>query len=144
MEGKVAVSGYFNPLHIGHLTMFREAKKLGDYLIVIVNNDYQVELKGSIPFMSQEDRCEIVSSIKGVDKVILSIDEDATVCKTLSLVRPDVFAKGGDRKLSDNTIPEVAICEFLRIRIVDNVCPQLRQSSLMLNKYLLELKLNGK
>lgn len=60
------MSGYFNPLHVGHLKMFKEAKKLGDKLVVIVNNDAQVKLKGSFPFMTQADRLEIVKAIKWV------------------------------------------------------------------------------
>ena len=67
---KVAVSGYFNPLHIGHIRLLKEAKELGDYLVVILNNDQQVKLKGSVPFMSIEDRKEIVLAIKYVDEVI--------------------------------------------------------------------------
>ena len=136
MEGNkiVAVSGYFNPLHVGHIEMFRVSKLLGDYLVVIVNNDYQVKLKGTIPFMNEFDRLKIVSSIRYVDEVFLSIDGDKTVCKSLKAVHPYIFAKGGDRKICDRSIPEMSICEELGIIVIDNVCPQLRQSSEILKK----------
>ncbi len=115
----VAVSGYFNPLHIGHVRYLKEAKKLGTKLIVIINSDKQCKLKGSFAFMNEKERAEIVSSLKPVDEVVLSIDNDKTVCKTLESIKPDIFAKGGDRTL-DN-IPEKEICEKLGIKMVFNV-----------------------
>lgn len=111
----VATSGYFNPLHIGHIRLLKEAKALGDYLVVIVNNDEQVKLKGSKPFMNEKERIEIVKAIKYVDKVVLSIDKDRTVIKTLSRISPDIFVKGGDSS-SENT-PELS----LNIPIIFNV-----------------------
>ncbi|MFA4871561.1 MAG: adenylyltransferase/cytidyltransferase family protein [Patescibacteria group bacterium] len=116
---KVAVSGYFNPLHVGHLQMIREAKKLGDYLVVIVNNNEQVKLKGSIPFMTEQDRAEIVRALKDVDEVFIAIDKDRSVCESLRAVKPDIFANGGDRNAGN--IPEAAVCEELGIEIIDNV-----------------------
>ncbi|KKS34112.1 MAG: Glycerol-3-phosphate cytidylyltransferase [Parcubacteria group bacterium GW2011_GWC2_42_12] len=113
----VAVSGYFNPLHVGHLEMMEKAKKLGDRLVVIVNNDYQVKLKGSVPFLNQIDRMKIVSAIKWVDEVFLSIDRDASVCRSLDRIKPDIFAKGGDRNVGN--IPEVAVCRRRHIKIID-------------------------
>lgn len=116
----VAVSGYFNPLHCGHLKMFEEAKKLGYFLVVIVNNDKQVALKGSVPFMNENDRAYIVSKIKDVDEVFISIDEDRTVCKSLDAVGGiDIFANGGDR--NNKNIPETAVCKRLKIKMVDGV-----------------------
>ena len=94
---KVAISGYFDPIHIGHLEYIRLARELGGYLIVIVNSDKQAVLKKGKPFMCEDDRLTIVSQIKGVDEVIVSIDDDKTVCKTLDLIKPDIFANGGDR-----------------------------------------------
>ena len=105
----IAVSGYFNPLHVGHIGYLKEAKELGDRLIVILNNDRQVELKGSTPFMTVEERKEILESLECVDEVVVSIDEDRTVCKTLELVNPSIFAKGGDSEYSN--IPEVEVCK---------------------------------
>ncbi len=127
----VAVSGYFNPLHIGHLEMINKAKKLGDRLVVIVNNDHQVKLKGSVPFMNQADRMKIVSAIKGVDKVFLSIDKDKTVIKSLAKIRPDVFANGGDRK-SFGDVPEYEVCQKLKIKMVDGLGKKIRASSTLI------------
>jgi len=116
----VAVSGYFNPLHVGHLKMIEEAKRLGDLLVVIVNSDAQVKIKGSVPFMNNRDRMRIVKALKSVDKVVLSIDKDKTVCKTLAKIKPNIFANGGDRA-SAKDIPETAVCEQLGIKMVFNV-----------------------
>lgn len=115
----VAISGYFNPIHVGHLKMVEEAKKLGEYLIVIINNDKQVELKGSIPFMDENDRAEIVKALKWVDQVFISIDNDKTVCQSLKKIKPDIFANGGDRKAGN--IPEDKICDDLNIKMINNV-----------------------
>ena len=125
---RVAVSGYFNPLHVGHLEMFAKAKKLGNYLIAIVNNDRQVALKGSVPFMSEADRLEIVGALQWVDEVVLAIDKDKTVRRTLAKVRPHIFANGGDRK-SLNDVPEYDICQKLGITMVDGLGKKIRASS---------------
>ncbi len=115
----VATSGYFNPLHIGHLRCLQAAKKLGTKLVVIINSDDQVRVKGSAAFMPEKERMEIVKALKPVDEIVLSVDKDLTVCKSLELVKPDIFAKGGDRTL-DN-IPEVPVCEKLGIKMVFGV-----------------------
>ena len=83
MRKAIIVSGYFNPIHKGHLEYFKNAKQHADYLFVIVNSDLQRELKGSKPFQDEKERMIIVNSIKGVDKAILSIDKDRTVCETI-------------------------------------------------------------
>jgi len=124
----VAVSGYFNPLHVGHLEMIEMAKKLGDRLVVIINSDYQVKLKGSYPFMKEEDRIKIISALRDVDEVFLSIDKDKTVCKSLEKINPDIFANGGDRK-SFNDVPEYEICQRLNIEMVDGLGDKIRASS---------------
>ena len=126
----VAVSGYFNPIHVGHLEMIKEAKKLGDYLIAIVNNDKQVELKESIPFMCLKDRAEIVKAIKGVDEIFISIDQDKSVCKSLQAIKPDIFAQGGDR--NESNIPEAKICKELNIKMIDRCGKKIRSSSILL------------
>ncbi len=108
---KVCTSGYFNPLHIGHIRLIQEAKALGDWLTVIVNNDDQVLLKGSKVFMSEIERCQIIKALACVDEVILSVDNDRTVCKTLTLISPDIFAKGGDS--TPDNVPEQAICKVV-------------------------------
>ena len=129
----IAVSGYFNPIHVGHLRLLKEAKKLGDFLVVIVNNDKQVKLKGSVPFMKEKDRVEIVKEIRCVDKVVLEIDNHRSVCKTLTQIKPDIFANGGDRNKAN--IPEDAICKKYNIKMVDNVGgKKLRSSSTILKK----------
>ena len=109
----VAVSGYFDPIHVGHLEYLRLSKKLGDKLVVIVNNNHQCILKKGKPFMDEMDRLEIVKSLEMVDEVFLSIDTDKTVCASLEAIKPDVFANGGDRDKSN--IPEMSVdgIEFL-------------------------------
>ena len=126
----VAVSGYFNPLHVGHLEMIEKAKQLGDQLVVIVNNDYQVGLKGSVPFLNQSDRVRIVSAIKWVNKVFLSIDKDKTVCQSLAKVKPNIFEQGGDR--NEGNIPEAKICHRLGIKMVDGLGGKIRSSSILI------------
>lgn len=129
----VAVSGYFNPLHIGHLEMIARAKKLGDKLVVIVNNDKQVALKGSVPFMSEKDRVQVIAALRDVDQVVLSVDKDKTVCLSLAKVKPDIFANGGDRK-SIGDVPEYPICQKLGIKMVDGLGKKIRASSEMIAK----------
>lgn len=123
----VCTSGYYNPFHIGHLALFKEAIKYGDYLIVIVNNDEQVKLKGSDIFMDEKERIEIIKSIKYVHKVILSIDKDRTIKETLKKINPAVFLKGGD-STAENT-PELEICKNLGIKVVFGVGGEKIQSS---------------
>ena len=108
----IAISGYFNPIHSGHIDYIKSAKQRGDILVVIVNNDNQVKLKGSVPFQDENERFKIVNNIKGVDRTILSIDKDSTVCESLRLVHKTYqddpffdemfFCNGGDRG-KDNT-----------------------------------------
>lgn len=109
---KVCVSGGFDPVHIGHLRMFEDAKKLGDYLIVIVNNDNWLVSKKGYHFMQESDRKEIIQAFRCVNEVVItSHREDSTdmsVCDELLKIKPDIFANGGDRK-SDN-IPEYKLC----------------------------------
>ena len=123
----VAVSGYFDPIHVGHLEYLRLSKKLGDKLVVIVNNNHQCVLKKGKPFMDEKDRVLIVKNIKAVDEVFLSIDEDKTVCKSLKKVNPDVFANGGDRK--NYEIPESKVCKENNIEIIDGLGDKIRSSS---------------
>ncbi|MDO8467782.1 MAG: adenylyltransferase/cytidyltransferase family protein [Nanoarchaeota archaeon] len=125
---KVAISGYFDPVHIGHIDLMKRARKLGDYLIVIVNNDFQAKLKKGRSFMSEKERVEIIKSLKFVDEVVLSIDMDRTVRKTLELVKPDIFANGGDR-ITDEDVPEKEICDKFGIRMMNNLGEKLQSSS---------------
>ena len=123
----VATSGYFDPLHVGHLECLELAKQLGDKLIVIVNSDLQAKLKKGRSFMSENDRMKIVSALKCVDEVFLSIDKDKTQCKSLEYLKPNIFAKGGDRL--SNEIPESKTCHELGIEIIDGLGDKIRSSS---------------
>ena len=116
-ERIVVVSGYFNPIHIGHLDMMEQAKKLGDRLVVIVNNDEQQILKKDRIIIPVEERARIVRALKIVDEVVISIDLDETVCKTLEMIQPDIFANGGDRK-NEASIPESYICDMINCELV--------------------------
>ena len=123
----VAVSGYFDPIHVGHLEYLEFAKKLGNKLIVIVNNNHQCALKKGKPFMDELDRVRIVKSLEMVDDVFLSIDTDKSVCKSLEEIKPDIFANGGDRAASE--VPESAICRKYNIKMVDGLGDKIRSSS---------------
>ena len=124
---KIALSGFFDPIHVGHIEYINNAKKLGDWLVVIVNNNNQCALKKGKYFMDEKDRVLIVKNIKAVDEVFLSIDEDKTVCKSLKAVNPDVFANGGDRK--NYEIPESKVCKENNIQIIDGLGDKIRSSS---------------
>ena len=124
---RVAVSGYFDPIHIGHLEYLRMAKELGDSLVVIVNNNYQCKLKKGKHFMDENDRVEIVKALRFVDEVFLSIDNDRTVCKSLEEIKPDIFANGGDRAASE--VPETPVCKKFNIKMVDGLGDKIRSSS---------------
>lgn len=126
----VAASGYFNPLHRGHVEYLERAKSLGDKLIVIVNSDHQRALKGSKEFMHQEERMIIVQALRCVDEVVLSVDKDSTVCDTLRMIKPDIFAKGGDRFATE--IPESKVCDELAIQMVDGLGNKIQSSSWLL------------
>ena len=129
----VAVSGYFNPLHVGHLDMIEMASKLGNKLAVIINNDRQVKIKGSVPFMSLADRVRIIAALRDVDEVFVSIDNDKTVCKSLAKIKPDIFANGGDRH-NINDVPEYPICQKLGIAMVDGLGKKIRASSELIKR----------
>ena len=124
---KIAISGYFDPIHVGHIEYINNAKKLGDWLVVIVNNNNQCALKKGKYFMDEKDRVLIVKNIKAVDEVFLSIDKDKTVCKSLKKINPDVFANGGDRK--NYEIPESKVCKENNIQIIDGMGDKIRSSS---------------
>ena len=130
----IVVSGYFNPIHKGHIEYFQKAKNMADILFVIVNSDYQRELKGSKPFQDESERLIIVNNIKAVDKVFLSIDKNRTVCNTIEKIFNEFgsefklyFANGGDQ--NNNTIPEKDVCEKLGIELVDGLGDKIQSSS---------------
>ena len=124
---RVAVSGYFDPVHVGHLEYLKLAKKLGEKLVVIINNNHQCVLKKGKPFMDEADRVEIVKNLKMVDEVFLSIDKDKTVCASLEVLKPDIFANGGDR--STNEVPESSVCKKYNIKMIDGLGDKIRSSS---------------
>ena len=126
-EVVVAVSGYFDPIHVGHLEYLQLASKLGDKLIVIVNNNHQAKLKKGEFFMDEKDRIQIVAALRCVDEVFLSIDTDSSVCKSLEAVKPNIFANGGDRSLDE--IPETAVMKKYDIKLVDGLGDKIRSSS---------------
>ena len=139
MRKAIIVSGYFNPIHKGHLEYFKNAKQHADFLFVIVNSDLQRKLKGSKPFQDEKERMIIVDSIKGVDKAILSIDKDRTVCETIKKIAQEygeefslAFANGGDQ--NNDTIPEKPVCEQLGVELVDGLGDKIQSSSWLLNK----------
>ncbi len=131
----VITSGYYDPLHVGHLECFQQAKELGDRLLVIVNNDHQAHLKKSMRFMCHEDRVKIVGALSCVDEVFLSIDTDKSVCLSLEYVfdrygagyKEVIFAKGGDRFSTE--IPEAEVCNRRGIKMVDGLGAKIRSSS---------------
>ena len=134
----IIVSGYFNPIHKGHIEYFNQAKALADELFVIVNNDSQRILKGSTEFQKEQERIFIVSNIKSVDHCILSIDQDRTVIKTIEKISQDFgqeydlnFANGGDQ--NNNTIPERSICDQMGISLIDGLGDKIQSSSWLLD-----------
>jgi len=141
----VAVSGGFDPIHVGHIRLFREAKKLGDKLTVIINNDNWLEKKKGRVFMPQEERKEIIEALECVDGVIITAHgknpKDMSVCEELKEIRPDIFANGGDRK--EDNVPEVELCKQLGIEMAWNVGGgKIRSSSELFKKYGKENKVD--
>lgn len=141
MKKIIINSGYFNPLHIGHINLIRESKKLGDFLVVIVNNDDQVKVKGSIPFMPAQERAEIIRALRYADDVVLSIDKDGSVKESLKMVAQKYpgelfFALGGDR--NSGNILEVEVCKEFNIKIINGIGGEKIQSSSWLLKKIIK------
>jgi cytidyltransferase-like protein len=135
----IIVSGYFNPIHKGHLEYFNNAKGLADELFVIVNSDVQRALKGSKEFQKEEERLFIVQNIKAVDKAIIAVDTDRTVCASIQAIFETYgqeyelgFANGGDQ--DNHSIPEAPICTQLKIKLIDGLGDKIQSSSWLLNK----------
>ena len=139
MKKAIIVSGYFNPLHKGHLELFEKAKEAGDALIVIVNNDKQREIKGSSFFMDEAERVQIIRSLSIVDMAWISIYEDSTQNETLKLMVEKfyetyklAFANGGDQ--NNDTIPEADVCRQYNIELIDGLGDKIQSSSWLLKK----------
>lgn len=135
----IIVSGYFNPIHKGHIEYFQNARANGDKLFVIVNSDFQRALKGSKEFQNEEERLFIVESLRLVDKCFLSIDKDRTVVKSIKMIFNQfgneyqlAFANGGDQ--NNDIIPERPICEELGVELIDGLGDKIQSSSWLLNK----------
>ncbi len=133
----IIVSGYFNPIHKSHIEYFQNAKSFGEKLFVIVNSDFQRELKGSKEFQDEKERLFIVENLKSVDKCFLSIDRDRTVVESIKMIFNEfsneyqlLFANGGDQ--NNNTIPERSICEELGIELIDGLGGKIQSSSWLL------------
>lgn len=127
----VIISGYFNPLHGGHLDMIEAAAKLGDRLVVVVNNDKQQILKKGKIILDEDNRTRLLRALRDVDEVVLSLDDDPTVIKTLEFIAKQyhgeqlIFAQGGDRD-SDKVNPEADVCSKYGITIVYGVGTEIR------------------
>lgn len=126
MKTVAVVSGYFNPVHIGHVRLVEAARKLGDQLVVIVNNDLQqLQKKGKI-ILAEDERIEVVRALRAVDQAVLAVDEDRTVCRTLEQVAQAhpgckiIFANGGDRA-SSAVVPETSVCERYGIEMLFDI-----------------------
>lgn len=134
------VSGYFNPIHRGHIEYINAAKLRGDFLVAIINSDKQVKLKGSIPFMDEDHRLFIVKNIKAVDLAFIAIDEDKTVAATLRMVRENFphdklrFFNGGDRNMVNSESAEVIACKDCDIDYVILDQPKIASSSDLIAK----------
>ena len=139
MTRMVAVSGGFDPIHVGHVRMIQEAAKLGEYVVVIVNSDEWLKRKKGYVFMSWEERAEIMGNIKGVSLVSNVDDSDGTVCTALKRHRPSAFANGGDRK-KQNT-PEMEMCDELGIQMLWGIggTTKPQSSSWLVNKAMEQL-----
>lgn len=142
----VAVSGGFDPIHVGHVRMFKEAKALGDELVVILNNDNWLRKKKINVFMPDKERKEVIEAIRWVDKVVLTSHKpntnDMSVCQSLKKVRPNIFAKGGDRNLKNIPPCEVDLQKKIGYRVVENIGKggKIQSSSWLLENYLKKAK----
>jgi len=143
----VMVSGGFDPIHPGHIRLFDDAKKLGDKLVVVINNDNWILKKKGCGFMSAKDRSEVIKAFRSVDRVVISSHKknptDMSVSEDLKKIKPDIFANGGDRNETDAKNPlsylyrDVELCKRLNIQMVFNVGRggKIRSSSELLKNY---------
>ena len=141
-ETIVAVSGGFDPLHIGHVRLFQRARKLGNKLVVIINNDNWLKKKKGFVFMPQKERKEIIEALGCVDRVVftchLKNSVDMSVCEALERIKPDIFANGGDR--TRKNIPEKSVCKSIGCKMVFNIGDggKIQSSSWLTEKHIQE------
>ena len=144
----VAVSGGFDPLHSGHVRHMEAAKKFGDELVIILNNDNWLKKKKGQVFMDQKERKEIIKALRCVDKVVITSHpknpKDISVCRELRKLKPNILANGGDRTFKN--IPEVEVCGEIGCKMVFNVGHggKIQSSSWLLENYLKRVKNNEK
>lgn len=131
---KVAVAGGWDPLHIGHVRHIEEASKLGNWLVVLVSSDEDMVRKKGIAFMPLSERVEILKALRWVDEVIVTIDKDGTMAETLKMVKPDIFAKGGDRSPDNMPANEIEACKAIGCEIVYGIGKRLQSSSALLKR----------
>tara|TARA_R110001583_G_scaffold38825_1_gene125114 strand:- start:196 stop:654 length:459 start_codon:yes stop_codon:yes gene_type:complete len=136
-EKIIVVSGGFDPIHIGHLRMMKEAANHGK-LTVIINSDDWLKRKKGYVFMPFEERAELISELSCVNNVVMAKDDDRTVCESLRELQPDIFANGGDRGAS--TTPEARLCKELGIELIYDVGGDKVRSSSKLVKEVTEKK----
>lgn len=136
----IIVSGHFNPTHKGDLDYFNNPKALADQLLVIVNNDHQRARNGSREFQDENERMIIVSNIKVLEKAILSIDTDRSVCATIKMIAEQFgeefdlgFANGGDQ--NNDTITERSVCEEMNVAFINGFGDKIQPSSWLLKKF---------
>lgn len=135
----IAVSGGFDPVHVGHIELFREAKKLGDRLVVILNNDHWLKKKKGFVFMNENERKAVLLAIRYIDEVIITSHPenptDMSICRELEALQPDIFANGGDRDKKDadsktsSLNPEQELCRHLGIKMIFNLGKKMQSSS---------------
>lgn len=131
MDKKIVVaSGYFAPLHSGHIEYLTKSKALGDILIVIVNNDKQLENKHGHVFMSCKERVKVLRALSCVDMAVEAVDSDRSVCETLRILHPHIFSNGGDQ--FNKNVPEEAICKKMGILMVDGLGDKIQSSSALI------------
>ena len=135
----VIASGYFNPIHKGHIEYLNRSKSIGDFLFVIVNNDSQRAMKGSKEFMKEDERLLVVNNLKSVDEAMIAIDENSRLVeKSIEFIYNQIgskfdkviFSNGGDQ--TQNTIGEKEICERLGIEMVFGLGDKIQSSSWLL------------
>lgn len=131
----IVTSGYFDPIHVGHIEYLNAAKMLGNKLIVLVNSDSAAIRKKGYVFMSQIDRIKIISELRCVDEVIPAIDNDDTIAENLKIIKPDIFAKGGDRDIQNLPVQELEVCRILGIKIVTGLGSKIASSSALVERF---------